>query len=153
MKNKIYIFIILVQLFTKTSTETSPYNATLCTSPERGGSLPNHGFHILDSQLLMWFILLLAYAEFFLAFWKAGWRYTRSATCRTLGTPLSSGISSFRSQLMPITFATRRLANHLTGPVGLEPTTYRLTVYRSNQLDYGPLFFLISYINIITYFF
>ena len=34
---------------------------------QRGGNVPNLGFHILDFQLLTWFIFPLAYADIFLS--------------------------------------------------------------------------------------
>ena len=45
-----------------------PIFVTLCASPQRGGYIPNHGFRVLDSQLLTRFIFLLAYADIFFRF-------------------------------------------------------------------------------------
>ena len=60
-------------------------------------------------------------------------------------------ISSFfeaRSQ-NPISWVLRSNGKlELVGPSGLEPPTLRLSVVRSSQLSYGPLFFLVEIVGI-----
>lgn len=109
--------------------------ATLCPSPKRGGCLPNHGFRIIDSQLLMRFIFPLAYADIFLSFSTRVRKHTlrNIPNARlSIGKRVPSGsylnTCRFSSSLhLKLSWNARIRA----GLEGLEPSTYWLTASRS----------------------
>lgn len=103
---------------------------------------PNHGFRILDSQLPMRIISLLAYADIFFSLSWLGWGNTRSAISLN-AMPIQGRLATYVVSLVSHAWEVKKRA----GLVGFEPTTFWLTVRRCHLLSYSPIILF----NFLTY--